>query len=73
MSERVVGALLVREGSYAVQVRLTHKLLPGARLEPVPLIQGDVLDPAALMLDAVAIGATGCLPPGIKVFQVVEA
>lgn len=73
MTGRVVGALLVREGSYAVQVRLTHRLLPGAKLEPVPLIDGDVLDSTALMLDAIALTATGCLPPDVHVFQVMEA
>ena len=70
MSEHVVGALLVREGSYAVQVTLTHRLLPGARLEPVPHITGDVLRPLDLAADAVLLSA-GVIPSWVKAFQVV--
>jgi hypothetical protein len=69
---RVVGALLVREGSYAVQVRLVHRLLPGAQLEPVPLIEGDILKPLDLAMDVIALSILPGIPPWIKAFEVHE-
>jgi hypothetical protein len=72
VTEHVVGALLVREGSYAVQVVLAHQLLPGARIEPFALIQGDVIKPLALASDAIMLSVLGFIPPWIRTFQVMQ-
>lgn len=71
MSERVVGALLVREGAYAAQVRVQPYPAPGARIEYRALFDGDVLSPVTLLLDAVQLAHTGRVPEGVQAFQVV--
>lgn len=67
----VVGVLLVREGAYAAQVRAQPFPAPGARIGYRPIIEGDVLRPDLLLMDAVQLAHTGVIPEGVQAFQVV--
>lgn len=68
--ENAEGILLLRQGCYSVQAHpVFYYLMPGSRLVPQYHICGEVLNPIALMVDALIYAGTGKLPDSVMVFS----
>ncbi len=72
--ENAEGILLLRQGCYSVQAHpVFYFLMPGTKLVPQYHICGEVLNPIALMVDALVYAGTGKLPDGVAVFSMEKA